>query len=162
MSEAHDHEVRVPRAALIGAAVLIGLTLSAVAFVRLTGMEPAAQVPEPESTVASRALRFEDRPNGDVVVFEAGRDGAERRIRTLEPGGAGFIRGVLRSLARERRGRGIGPEQPFLLSMQADGQLFLEDPATDQRIYLQAFGPTNVEAFRSLLVEDVDAAEVRR
>lgn len=159
MNDGHDHQVRVPRAALIAAAVLIGITIAAVATVRLTGMEPAAQVPAPESAAATRALRFEDRPNGDVVVYESGGDGEDRPVRVLEPGDDGFIRGVLRSLARERRGSGIGPEEPFLLSMQADGQLFLEDPATGQRIYLNAFGPTNVAAFRKLLTAEGEAAD---
>jgi putative photosynthetic complex assembly protein len=153
VSEEHDHGVQVPRGALIGAAILIGVTLSAVAVVRLTGVEPTAQVPVPQSVVASRALRFEDRPNGDVVVFEAVGDGSDRRIGVLESGADGFVRGVLRSLVRARRAAGVGAEQPFLLSMQADGQMFLEDPATGQRIYLQAFGPSNVESFRQLLID---------
>jgi putative photosynthetic complex assembly protein len=152
MSEHHDHRFQVPRGALIGAAVLIGLTIAAVGAMRIAGIEPTARVPEPESAIASKALRFEDRPDGAVVIVEADRDGRERIVRILEPGGGGFVRGVLRSLARERRAQGVGPEQPFVLTLQANGELFLEDASTDQRIYLQAFGPSNVESFRSLLV----------
>jgi putative photosynthetic complex assembly protein len=151
MSDQHDHQFRVPRGALIGAGVLIAVTIAAVGTVRLAGIEPAAQVPEPQSVVATRALRFEDRADGAVVIREAGSD---RVVQVLESGGGGFVRGVLRSLARERRALGVGAEQPFVLTLQSNGQLFLEDAATDQRIYLQAFGPSNVESFRALLTED--------
>lgn len=152
MGAAHDHHgIQVPRGALIGAAVLIGLTVAAVAAVRLTGVEPSAMVPPAESPVASRALIFEDRPNGDVAVLEPTADGAPRTVEILQPGADGFIRGVLRSMARSRRAAGIGREHPFVLSLQADGRLLLEDPETGQRIDLKAFGPTNVESFRRLL-----------
>jgi len=149
----HDHhdQIRVPRGVLIGAAVLIGLTMAAVAFVRVAGIEPTAQVPPPTALVIDRKLRFEDRPNGSVVILELTEDGSERVLTVLESGSDGFIRGVLRSFARARRAEGIGREQPFVLSMQADGRVLLEDPATRQRIDLRAFGPTNVESFEKLL-----------
>jgi len=147
----HHDQIRVPRGALIGAGILIGLTMAAVAIVRFAGIDPTAQVPPPTALIVDRTLRFEDRPNGSVVVLELDADGSERVVKVLESGSDGFIRGVLRSLARARRTAGIGREQPFLLSMQADGRLVLEDPATRQRIDLRAFGPTNVESFRELL-----------
>jgi len=152
---AHHHQIRVPRGALIGAGVLIALTIGAVALMRISGVGPVAQVPEPvaESVVQSRTLRFEDQPNGEVVVYESRSGGPDRVVAVLEPGNGGFIRGVLRSLARARRAGGIGAETPFQLSLQANGRLILEDPATRQRIDLQAFGPSNVEAFRQFLQE---------
>lgn len=152
--DANHHGIQVPRGALIGAAVLIGLTMAAVAIVRFTGMDPTAQVPAPTALVTDRTLRFEDQPNGSVVVLQVSADGSERVVKVLESGADGFIRGVLRSLARARRTAGIGKEQPFVLSMQADGRVVLEDPATRQRIDLRAFGPTNVESFRKLLIEE--------
>ena len=143
-----------PRGALIGAGALIGFTLVAVASIRLTGTEPIARVDAPSEPVQSRTLRFKDRANGDVVVYAA--DGGERQrvIATLERGEDGFMRGVLRGLTRERRSRGIGRGEPFRLVRRSDGGLLLVDPATGQRIYLQAFGPTNVKAFERLLVAE--------
>jgi putative photosynthetic complex assembly protein len=152
MTEPHDHhhEIRVPRGALIGVGVLIGLTLAAVAAVRVSGVDPTAQVPAPVAPVASRALRFADGSAGEVIVTDAERPDAEP-VAVLVSGTDGFVRGVLRSFARTRRAAGIGPEEPFVLSEQANGRLVLEDPATGQRIELRAFGVTNVESFRKLL-----------
>jgi len=155
MNDGHHHQVRVPRGALAAAGVLIALTLATVAAFRISGVDPIAQVPEPEADVDARELRFEDRPDGAVAVYETGgAAGAERLVHVVEPGAGGFIRGVLRSLARARRASGISPEHPFQLIEQADGRLLLEDPATGQRIYLQAFGPTNVESFRTLMARE--------
>jgi len=154
MSDAHHHQVRVPRGALTAAGILIALTLATVAAFRVSGVDPIAQVPEAEADVDSRQLRFEDRPNGAVAVYETGTGDAERLVHVIEPGAGGFIRGVLRSLARARRASGISHEHPFELIEQPDGRLLLEDPTTGQRIYLQAFGPTNVESFRTLMARE--------
>jgi len=157
MSEPHHHQIRVPRGALIGAGVLIALTLATVVAYRLAGVAPVAQVPDPSGAVEHRALRFEDGPDGAVVVYELNPDGPDRRIQVIETGQGGFIRGVLRSMARSRRAGGISPEHPFHLTRESNGKLVLEDPATGQRIDLRAFGPTNVESFGELLVNNGDA-----
>jgi putative photosynthetic complex assembly protein len=142
-----------PRGALIGAGVLIGCTMALVAVWRLGDIEPAASVESPDQPVASVALRFEDRPNGEVVVYQAGTGAAPQAVAVLQRGEDGFMRGVLRALTRAREARGIGREQPFRLLRRDDGALLLEDPATDQRVFLQAFGPTNVKAFERLLAD---------
>jgi putative photosynthetic complex assembly protein len=148
VSEPFDdhHDDPTPTAPLIGAGALVVIALVAVAVVRLTGWgaepEPLAPI------VAARELRFEDRPEGGVAVHDA-RDG--RQLEILAAGGDGFVRGALRSLARERRGYGIGGEPPVRLSAHADGKLLLEDLATGRRIDLAAFGPTNAAAFARFL-----------
>jgi putative photosynthetic complex assembly protein len=136
----------MPRAPLAGAVALVVLTLAAVAFVRLTGV--GAESPPLAATVSERELRFADRPEGGVAVHDA-RDGA--LVAVLAPGGDGFVRGTLRALARERRSHGIGAGPPFRLAAHADGRLTLEDLATDRRIDLAAFGPTNAGAFARFL-----------
>lgn len=150
----HSHEIRVPTGVLIAAGLLILLTIGAVAAFRIAGLDPTATIPPPEQAVEIRQLRFADGPNGTVNVYEV-RDGfPDQIIHVVQPGEGGFIRGVLRSLARSRRASGIGSEHPFVLIAQANGLLLLEDPETDQRIDLQAFGPTNIESFRALLSSD--------
>ena len=62
-----------------------------------------------------------------------------------------IMRGALRALARERKKRGLGPEQPFELIARKDGRLTLHDPATGVRIDLESFGPTNAGVFARLL-----------
>jgi putative photosynthetic complex assembly protein len=133
---------------LIGA-VLAG-TVVTVAALRLSGAEVSA--PDAAS-VDVRSLRFEDRPDGSVAVidFASGRE-----IDRIQ-GEAGFVRGTLRALARERHKRGLGPAQPFELHARADGRLTLLDPATGQRVNLEAFGPQHAGSFARLLTLDRDA-----
>ncbi len=130
----------LPRRALLGIGVALLATLIAVASVRMSG----ASISEPdEAAVAVRELRFEDRPDGSVVVIDA----TTKSVIHTMTGENGFFRGALRGLARERRRAGLGSEQPFQLIGRADGRLTLVDPATGQRIDLESFGPTNAAVF---------------
>jgi putative photosynthetic complex assembly protein len=141
------HQQPFPRGALIGAAALIGFTLLMVTLARVLGLgggvEPMAAV------VQSRELRFADRGDGAVLIFEGSGDEV---VETVPPGSGGFVRGVLRALARERRSQGDQEaEVPFRLSRLADGRVTLEDLSTGRLIDLRAFGPTNEGAFTRLL-----------
>jgi putative photosynthetic complex assembly protein len=83
-----------------------------------------------------------------VFIWDAGQDVL---MGSLEPGQENFIRGVLRSFARERRSLGVGHQEPFRLARHADGRLTIEDTSTGRLIDLRAFGPTNSGAFARLL-----------
>ena len=135
-----------PRWFLLGAAALVLVSLASVGLVRLTGNGPDQRRAAEPSTV-ERPLRFEDRPDGSIAVVD-GRTGA---LVASVQGEQGFLRGALRALSRERRARGLGPEQPFQLIARPDGRLTLVDPVTDQRIDLESFGPINAGKFASLL-----------
>jgi putative photosynthetic complex assembly protein len=135
-----------PLGALIGAAALIGFALLAVTAARLSGIGIAETPPPPP--VATRDLRFADRADGAILVYEAGSDAL---VEVMEPGSEGFVRGVLRALARERRSHGGEPSVPFRLALHADGRLTLEDLSTGRLIDLKAFGSTNADAFGRLL-----------
>ncbi len=70
----------------------------------------------------------------------------------VQPGEqTGFIRGVMRGLARERQMAGIGAEPPFTLTLWQNGQLSLTDSATGRSIEMTAFGSDNRAAFAALL-----------
>jgi putative photosynthetic complex assembly protein len=88
-----------------------------------------------------------DQPDGGIAVID-GRTG--ELVRSFQ-GEQGFLRGTLRALARERKSRGLGSEQPFQLIARTDGGLTLFDPVTQQRVDLESFGPTNAGAFAPLL-----------
>jgi len=150
----HSHEIKIPIGVLIGITLLLLGAIGATAWFRLSGNPPISQVPQPEQIIQTSELRFEDGPEGTVSVFELIDGDTERLIDIIEVGEGGFIRGVLRSLARARRASNIGTEHPFLLTQQADGSLYLEDPMTEQRIYLQAFGPAGTESFKALLDQE--------
>lgn len=136
-----------PRIALLSAGALIGLTLVAILTVRLSGGAPS-QIPA-STPVTSLELRFEDRSDGAIAIYELPQDSL---LHVLDPGTNGFIRGVMRGFARERRSRSVGTEPPFELIRWADGRLSLNDPSTGRHVDLGAFGPTNVAAFAQILL----------
>lgn len=135
------------------------LVLPALGFWLGIGLHPrpattvdAAAVPQagpiPLKSVGMRRLRFVDAPDKSVQVLDADTGAEVYRV----VGEAGFIRGILRGMARERRRLGKGPEQPFELSLDA-GLLTLRDLATGGHVELTAFGPTNAGAFARMLLE---------
>ncbi|MBK8211243.1 MAG: phosphonate-binding protein [Rhodospirillales bacterium] len=144
----HADQPVIPRGVLLGAAALLGLALLSAGAGRITGIG-TLHLP-PADAGESRDLRFEDRADGAVVIYDAR---AQRAIEVLAPGTNGFIRGVMRGLARERMLRGIGAERPFRLVRDNDNRLLLSDPATGRLIGLDAFGITNAEAFARLLAD---------
>ena len=101
------------------------------------------------SVVDSQSLRFEDRADGAVLVYDATDN---RLTYTIEPGTNGFVRGVLRGLVRERRADHIGPTPPFTLTRWADGRLSLDDPSTGRHVDLEVFGTTNAGDFATILI----------
>jgi putative photosynthetic complex assembly protein len=134
----------MPRGVLLSVLALLAAVLLGTASVRLSGIG----IREPDApTLAQRSLRFEDRPDGSVAVLDAA---SGRQIESVQ-GEAGFLRGALRALARERRKQGLGAEPAFELIARADGRLTLADPATGERIDLESFGPTNAAVFARLL-----------
>jgi putative photosynthetic complex assembly protein len=139
-------EPLIPRGGLMAGAGLALFALAAVTTARLTGFgEVHMKVP---AAVESRYLRFADGKGGAVLVFDA-RD--QKLIDELAPGSNGFIRVVLRGLARERKLGDIGQAPPFRLTRYVNGQLTLTDTSTGKRIDLDAFGSANLGAFARLM-----------
>ncbi|MAO91132.1 MULTISPECIES: photosynthetic complex assembly protein PuhC [unclassified Hwanghaeella] len=149
----HHHDTAVPRPLLIAVAVMVALTLILSAWSSYQKHQTTAQrdadiqeiIQAGETRI--RAIGFADQPNGAIAVL----DGETSAIITaVEPKEDGFVRGVLRGFARERRSMGIGPTPPFHLILTADGALILSDPQTNREVFLNAFGPTNAQAFSRL------------
>lgn len=138
-----------PRAALFAAGGLVLLTLVITGAARIAKLNappaPASVAAAPASSVD---LNFVDEANGAVTLRE---HGTGRLVLVLQPGEDGFIRSVVRGLARERRSHGIGAEPAFRLSEWQNGRLQLEDLSTGRTLDLQAFGPTNRDAFARIL-----------
>lgn len=145
----HSQARPFPLMSLVAAAVLLFGVLVAVGAARQTGA--GASVAAQGAPVLARELAFEDRPDGSILVRDAG---AGRDVTVLEPGTNGFIRGTLRALVRDRRREEVGGRAPFRLAAWPDGRLTLEDPATGRIIGLEAFGPTNMESFARLLIAE--------
>jgi putative photosynthetic complex assembly protein len=142
-----------PRWVLLTAGGVVAFSLMSVGLVRLTGNGPdqLAAAAALAGSQQSRALRFEDRPDGSIAV----RDGVTGAELDVVRGEQGFLRGSLRALTRERKARGLGAEVPFQLTPRADGGLTLSDPLTAQRVDLDSFGPTNMAVFERLLTAKI-------
>jgi putative photosynthetic complex assembly protein len=142
----HSHDKRVPRGPLIGAGVLLLAVIAGAGIGRVTGA--GVYTPAETTPILARSLGFEDQANGGILVRDAD---AGSEIAMIEPGTNGFIRGALRALVRDRRREDVVSRAPFRLAAWPDGRMTLEDPTTGTSIGLEAFGPTNMQAFGRLL-----------
>jgi putative photosynthetic complex assembly protein len=145
-SELHDGGEVVPRPMLIAVAALMAFSLAAAGLGRLTATEGPR--PVDSTPVASMQITFADQADGSIDVVRA-TDGVV--VDTLAPGTNGFVRGALRGLVRQRRLHDAGSAVPFELTRWENGKLSLTDPATGERLFLSAFGPTNRDAFAQIL-----------
>lgn len=137
-----------PRGVLIAVASLLSFTIIMIAIARLTGvMMPQAPV---TAEVQGRDIAFLEQLDGSMKVTDAQTG---ELLQTLPPGSEGFIRGVLRSMARQRKGYDAALSVPFRLARRANGELTLEDPVTGILMDLRAFGETNQAAFAVLIPE---------
>jgi putative photosynthetic complex assembly protein len=130
----------VPRRAALAVLGGTALLVAGLGSLRLGGYRPTSADGPPR---AARALRFVDRADGGIDVLDA----ASGRVIDRAHGEQGFLRGTLRGLARERRRRRLGSDMPLQLQRRADDRLQLLDPATGERIDLDAFGPDNAAVF---------------
>lgn len=145
----HDHDdVTLPRGALLGLVLLIAISLAAVVAVNLVGGHEDSAKQISGDVVDSRDLRFVDLGKGNVAIYDWP---GGQLVATLDAGTDNFIRGVIRGLARERRGIGAGDGEPFRITRFDNGRLILEDRATGRVLVLEAFGMTNARAFGRLL-----------
>jgi len=141
------HHEQMPRLPLYAAITLVLASVLLVGGQRIGLIgEPAGTETRQAAATLSEDLRFFDEPDGAVRVEVTG--GADRLIPTAS---GGFVRGVLRSLVRERRAMGLGAEQAFRVTQWSDGAVTIQDLATGRTLNLNAFGPTNREAFIALI-----------
>lgn len=151
LERAHLKDPSVPRPVLIAFGILLAATFALVAAIRLA-KDPNA--PDAYASIATEPVRaevslvFRDREDGAVVGLDPV---SGETLAIVEPETGGFVRGVLRGLARERRQYAVAPDVPFRLVLQADGDFYLQDQSTRSAIDLRAFGPTNMNAFASML-----------
>jgi putative photosynthetic complex assembly protein len=126
--------------------MLLALALGSTAAARLAGVGTVGIEAAP--VTLSRDLLFLDQEGGLIAVRDAHR---QQHVAVLEPGSSGFVRVVVRGLARERLSAGIGPDVPFRLMRHSDGRLSLQDLATGRIVTLNAFGSANAAAFAPLI-----------
>jgi putative photosynthetic complex assembly protein len=106
--------------------------------------------------ISQHALVFRDGNDGSVHVIEPESNNA---IAEITVGNDGFIRSVMRGMARERKRRSLPAEPPFLFTHWADGRFSLSDPLTGRTVELRAFGADNAGAFERLVASAGSATE---
>jgi putative photosynthetic complex assembly protein len=143
----------VPPAAVVGAGLLILVTMTGVGVVQLRKhfAPPAPVAAEP--VVALREFRFIDEGDGinafggHVRVYDATTGAELAPLRVSD----GFIKAVLNSLAFERRKRNLDAAPVFDLVLEAGNRLMFEDPATGAKVNVGAFGGGNRAVFTRLM-----------
>ena len=136
--------MRIPKPlALIAVSSLAALILFVANYVNTGKLTREVDA----NAVITKQLRFEDRSDGSIAVISA----PDGKVIKVIKGEAGFVRGILRAMARERRIKEVDQAIPFELIARADGRLTLLDPATGNRIDLESFGKDNVVEFAVLL-----------
>lgn len=129
---------------------LIGAALLLVIFGK---HDPASSISPYKQVVQAVQLRFIDAADGSVIASDAS-SGLE--LRRIAPGEGGFVRVTMRSFAAERKLHGFDDDTPFTLERLTNGDLVLSDARTGRVMVLNAFGPSNVGAFASLIAEGAD------
>jgi putative photosynthetic complex assembly protein len=129
--------------ALFIASLLMAIILLIANYVQSGKQEPQVDA----AVITKKTLHFRDLPNGAVGVISADNG---QMIAQVE-GQAGFVRGILRALARDRRIRQISSDDAFELVSRSDGRLTLIDLATNNRIDLESFGKDNAAEFAAFL-----------
>lgn len=155
MSLVHNHHERpFPKGALWFVAVMVTFTMMSAGAVRL-GYAPVSASPvllrqsEHLKPLVTRDISFADQAGGGLKITDAG---SGRIVKIIVPGEpSGFVRGVVRSMGRERRMRHVGATAPFRLASWPDGELSLTDTFTGRVIELNSFGPDNRASFARLL-----------
>ncbi len=130
--------------------IALFIVASLAVIVMLVGSYVQSGKQEPQAdaqVIAKKTLYFRDLPSGAVGVFSADNG---QMIAQVE-GQAGFVRGILRALARDRRMRQISSDDAFELVSRSDGRLTLIDLATNNRIDLESFGKDNAAEFAAFL-----------
>lgn len=140
--------VHFPRMPLFGAATVVFATILIVAAVRLGGIDVAPTFPTNIEPAQTRSLTFADAADGAIIVTDAK---TSEQVARAAPGTNGFLRGSLRGLMRVRKVGEASPTAPFILARWPNGQVTLEDTATQVKIDLRAYGPDNLKVFEAFL-----------
>jgi putative photosynthetic complex assembly protein len=146
----HD-EIDVPRIVLRAVIALMIVSVIAAVWGRQTGR--GTLMTAPSTAAQERSLSFGDAPDGALRVTDAV---SGQVVALLSSGQDGFIRGVLRGLARGRAVNRVEGGDVYVLTRWDDGRLSITDPVSGERFDLNAFGKDNLWAFARLLKSQED------
>jgi putative photosynthetic complex assembly protein len=182
VTERNPHDLSPPKPLLYAIFAMVLLTMLLVGLTKLLGLQPGQQDgPPPEvhaDVLLTEANPVQERPAVSDPAGEGGadREEAQARARTQEGAGtvtvrrledgavlavlegeeSGFLRGMMRSLGRQRDVAGVPKDAPYRISRWPDGSVTFDDPATGERIAVRAFGPDNLKQVADLLRRAVE------
>jgi len=138
-------EITVPRGVLIGAAIMIGFTMTAITTAR--HYDVGRLTVQTATSQDRRTLIFKPLPGGEMMEL------SDRRapLAHLVIEGDTFMMTAVRALAMQRDDRNEATEFRLLLQRDGDGHLELADPATGRTIKLEGFGQASASAFARYL-----------
>ena len=141
----------IHRRGVRAAIALVLFSLAVTVVVVMTGNGQNYTPKTPPASVAQ--LLFEDHEDGRVTVIDAA---TERTLVEYQATEGVFVRGIMRTVARQRRIRGLGEgrDVPVELARMEDGQLWLSDPLSELQFFLGAFGGDNVALFDDILARE--------
>lgn len=139
-------EIRVPRAALIGAAVLVGFTVTAITAARHYEVG-RLEIHALDNASESRMLVFRPLPSGEMLVS----DEQGHQLSRLVVEGDTFVMTAVRALAMQQAEREEATEFHLLVQRDDRGHVELVDPQTGRAVKLEGFGSASVEAFAGFL-----------
>lgn len=138
-------DIRVPKGALIGAAMLIGFVVTTITVARQT--ETGLLETGPVEADEARALVFRPQDNGEMLVFDAGG----RAVARLVVEGDTFTMTAVRALAMQRPDRAGDEEYRLEIRRDAAGHIELADPETGRTVRIEGFGEASKRKFAGLL-----------
>jgi len=138
-------DITVPRGALVGAAILVGLTMSAITTAR--HYDVGRLTVEAAQAQDRRMLIFQPLPNGEMMVLSEQRT----PVAHLVIEGDTFAMAAVRALAMQRDDRERAHEFRLLVQRDRDGHVELADPDTGRTVKLQGFGQASARAFARYL-----------
>jgi putative photosynthetic complex assembly protein len=131
----------ISRMFIVVVASMVLLTLAAVGS---AGWWRDAPAPSTEVPRISLVLRFIEQPDGGLSVVDMA---TEREYDHLAAGENGFLRTMIRVIRRDILRTDATISMPFRIEAWQDNRVTLTDSATERRVDLRAFGPTNAEVF---------------
>ncbi|CAA2141225.1 photosynthetic complex assembly protein PuhC [Hyphomicrobium sp. ghe19] len=146
MTDATARSFVFPPAPLIYAAALVLSALAVASGARVSGVGTTHL--DYTNPLVSRDLLFDDASGGSILIKDAH---SGELIDTIVPGNDGFVRAVMRVIARERLIAGGAKTTPFTLTRWDNGRLTISDPANGKKTELVGFGASNEQAFAKLL-----------
>ena len=130
---------------LAGAPLIAVAALGAIALVAFW---PVSDGHGTATVIASRQLRFVERPGDRMAIIDANNGLQAGEVRSTADG---FVPGVMYGMEVARRRYGVDLGAPYKLTELSDGRVLLTDGPTHNEIDLESFGTGNAREFAALL-----------